>query len=66
MRPRPSPGARLTSHQGIDFLVEKGLLENTPDAIAQMLLRDADSLLDKTAIGEYLGEGCVARARAAD
>ena len=39
--------------------MEKGLLENTVEAIAAFLKND-DQTLDKTAIGEYLGEGYAA------
>ena len=41
--------------QGIKFLVEKGLLNDTPEDIALFLY--AGELLDKKAIGDYLGGG---------
>jgi brefeldin A-inhibited guanine nucleotide-exchange protein len=41
--------------QGIRFLQEKGLLGNTAADIALFFYRD--ERLDKTAIGDYLGEG---------
>lgn len=46
---RPSP-----SHQGIQFLVENELLQNTPEEIARFLYKGEG--LNKTAIGDYLGE----------
>ena len=40
--------------QGIKFLVERGLLNNTAEDIAMFLM--VGELLDKQAIGDYLGE----------
>lgn len=40
--------------QGIQFLIENDLLKNTCDAIAQFLYKGEG--LNKTAIGDYLGE----------
>ena len=40
--------------QGVKFLLEKGLLNKTPEDVALFL---SVSQLDKRAIGEYLGEG---------
>lgn len=43
------------SSRGIEFLVEKKLIELTPDAVAAFL---ADGeLIDKRVLGEYLGDG---------
>ncbi len=44
----------LSIIQGIRFLVEKGLLNSTPEDIALFLFV---SQLDKGATGEYLGGG---------
>lgn len=41
--------------KGIKFLIEKGLLNDTAEDIALFLY--AGELLDKKAIGDYLGEG---------
>ncbi|KAK2088842.1 hypothetical protein P7K49_034749 [Saguinus oedipus] len=46
---RPCP-----HHQGIQFLVENELLQNTPEEIARFLYKGEG--LNKTAIGDYLGE----------
>lgn len=43
--------------QGIQFLIENDLLKNTSDDIAQFLCKGEG--LNKTAIGDYLGERCV-------
>lgn len=43
--------------QGIVFLVENELLRHTPEDIAQFLYKGEG--LNKTAIGDYLGERCV-------
>lgn len=43
--------------QGILFLVENDLLRHTPEDIAQFLYKGEG--LNKTAIGDYLGERCV-------
>lgn len=43
--------------QGIQFLIENDLLKNTSDDIAQFLYKGEG--LNKTAIGDYLGERCV-------
>lgn len=43
-----------SSKKGMRFLIEHGFVENTPEAVATFL-RSVESL-DKTAIGEYLGE----------
>lgn len=40
--------------QGIAFLVENELLRHTPEEIAQFLYKGEG--LNKTAIGDYLGE----------
>lgn len=40
--------------QGIQFLIENDLLKNTSDDIAQFLYKGEG--LNKTAIGDYLGE----------
>lgn len=40
--------------QGIQFLVEHELLQNTPEEIARFLYKGEG--LNKTAIGDYLGE----------
>ncbi|XP_022917218.1 cytohesin-1 isoform X3 [Onthophagus taurus] len=40
--------------KGIEFLIEKGLLQQTPESVAQFLLKGEG--LNKTAIGDYLGE----------
>lgn len=40
--------------KGIEFLIEKGLLQNTPESVAQFLHKGEG--LNKTAIGDYLGE----------
>lgn len=42
------------SLQGIQFLVEHELLQNTPEEIARFLYKGEG--LNKTAIGDYLGE----------
>jgi len=39
--------------QGIKYLVDEGLLVETPDEIAKFLYSDG---LNKTAIGDYLGD----------
>lgn len=44
----------LTFVQGIQFLIENGLLKNTCEDIAQFLYKGEG--LNKTAIGDYLGE----------
>lgn len=41
-------------HQGIQFLQENDLLQNTPEDIAQFLYKGEG--LNKTVIGDYLGE----------
>jgi Sec7-like guanine-nucleotide exchange factor len=38
----------------MEFLLENSLIENTPDAIAQFLFSGEG--LNKTSIGNYLGE----------
>ncbi|XP_071525136.1 cytohesin-1 isoform X1 [Panulirus ornatus] len=40
--------------KGIEYLIDHGLLKNTPDDIAQFLYKGEG--LNKTAIGDYLGE----------
>lgn len=40
--------------QGIQFLLENDLLQNTPEDIAQFLYKGEG--LNKTVIGDYLGE----------
>ena len=41
--------------QGIEYLVSKFLIDNTPEDIAKFLFEGEG--LSKTAIGDYLGEG---------
>ena len=51
-------GIRLFSQKpkkGIKYLQEKGVIEDNMDSIANFLLSESNRL-DKTAIGEYLGE----------
>lgn len=43
--------------QGIQFLIENDLLKNTSEDIARFLYKGEG--LNKTAIGDYLGERCV-------
>ena len=40
---------------GIEFLVQAGRLENTPEAVAQFLYKNHE-FLDKREIGDYMGE----------
>jgi cytohesin len=40
--------------KGIEYLIENGLLQNTPEDVAQFLYKGEG--LNKTAIGDYLGE----------
>lgn len=40
--------------KGIEYLIEHDLLSNTPESIAQFLMEGEG--LNKTAIGDYLGE----------
>lgn len=40
--------------QGIEYLVEHGLLSHTPEDVAEFLSKGEG--LNKTAIGDYLGE----------
>ncbi|KAJ8965763.1 hypothetical protein NQ317_016104 [Molorchus minor] len=40
--------------KGIEFLIDKGLLQNTPESVAHFLHKGEG--LNKTAIGDYLGE----------
>jgi len=40
--------------QGIEFLVTNGLLQDDPESVAQFLHKGEG--LNKTAIGDYLGE----------
>ena len=49
---KKKPGSSYT--QGIKFLLEKRLLNKTPEDIALFLFSNQ---LDKKAIGDYLGEG---------
>lgn len=51
---RPTSLFFLTFVQGIQFLIENGLLKNTCEDIAQFLYKGEG--LNKTAIGDYLGE----------
>lgn len=44
----------LSLLQGIQFLLENDLLQNTPEDIAQFLYKGEG--LNKTVIGDYLGE----------
>ena len=50
----PSLSLALSRPQGIQFLKENDLLKNTSDDIAQFLYKGEG--LNKTAIGDYLGE----------
>nr|XP_025034909.1 cytohesin-2 [Pelodiscus sinensis] len=49
-----APSSVLSAAQGIQFLVENELLHNTPEEIARFLYKGEG--LNKTAIGDYLGE----------
>lgn len=40
--------------KGMEFLIENNLVENTPEAIAQFFFNGEG--LNKTSIGDYLGE----------
>lgn len=40
--------------QGIEYLIEQKVLENDPEDVAQFLYKGEG--LNKTAIGDYLGE----------
>lgn len=40
--------------KGIEYLIEKDLIQNTPESVAQFLYKGEG--LNKTAIGDYLGE----------
>jgi len=51
----------LVPLQGIQFLIENDLLKNTCEDIAQFLYKGEG--LNKTAIGDYLGERCAALGR---
>lgn len=51
-----SAAAPLAPLQGIQFLIENDLLKNTCEDIAQFLYKGEG--LNKTAIGDYLGERC--------
>ncbi len=44
----------IQKKQGMEFLIQNNLIENTSDAIAQFLFTGEG--LNKTAIGTYLGE----------
>ena len=44
--------------QGVQYLVDAGLVENTPESIARFM-REHNGELDKVQIGEYFGKGCV-------
>ncbi len=46
---------RYLHAQGIKYLVEKGLLNQTPEDVALFLF--VNDQLDKGSVGEYLGEG---------
>lgn len=46
--------SHLIISQGIEFLIENELLQNVPDQVAQFLYQGEG--LNKTAIGDYLGE----------
>lgn len=50
------PSISLAPLQGIQFLIENDLLKNTCEDIAQFLYKGEG--LNKTAIGDYLGERC--------
>lgn len=50
------PSISLPPLQGIQFLIENDLLKNTCEDIAQFLYKGEG--LNKTAIGDYLGERC--------
>ncbi|XP_033118471.1 cytohesin-1-like isoform X2 [Anneissia japonica] len=43
----------MDPQKGIDFLIQEGLLKNTPEEVAQFLHKGEG--LNKTAIGDYLG-----------
>lgn len=45
----------IVSVQGIKFLVENGLITNEPESISQFI--HSNPGLDKTALGDFLGEG---------
>lgn len=55
-RASASAAAPLAPLQGIQFLIENDLLKNTCEDIAQFLYKGEG--LNKTAIGDYLGERC--------
>ncbi len=44
----------MDARKGIDYLLEQGLIANTPDAVAAFLYKGEG--LSKSAVGEYLGE----------
>lgn len=46
----------ISPPQGIRFLIDSSLLKNTSEDIAQFLYKGEG--LNKTAIGDYLGERC--------
>lgn len=50
------PSISSSPLQGIQFLIENDLLKNTCEDIAQFLYKGEG--LNKTAIGDYLGERC--------
>ncbi|XP_072463507.1 cytohesin-2 isoform X2 [Notamacropus eugenii] len=52
--PTSLPPSLLIPPQGIQFLVENELLQNTPEEISRFLYKGEG--LNKTAIGDYLGE----------
>lgn len=44
-----------TIHQGIKFLIENGVITDDPESIAEFLHSNVG--LDKTELGDYIGEG---------
>ena len=46
---------RMKPSKGVDYMVEQGLMSKTPESIAETLHELRDDL-DKTAIGEFLGD----------
>lgn len=50
----PTRSLSLPSAQGIQFLMENGLLQSAPEDVAQFLYKGEG--LNKTVIGDYLGE----------
>ena len=44
----------MDSKKGMEYLIDNNLVENTPEMVASFLYNGED--LNKTSIGEYLGE----------